>query len=634
MHTNKLTGCNTQCAKPRAILTAEKAVEIFRRSPQCDGMFTATSVGREYGVSEKAVRDIWSARTWCDETRHLDPLRPHRESKLPGRPLGKRDSAPRRRKLSNSDFPAEMKCKGPTKSSTFSHGSLQQMTGAIDGDSPAQHQDIQSSSFFGCPGLRIEQYGMDNQSGGVEDGSFADFQLIAISASSSQNNMRSLPSTDLCPGVLDFSLPFKMGCRSRASATADIAERAHSDGSSGGNGGGNGVGESDVQQIGGLAEPGGASSKSNSRGHNSSVGFGWSDAFSEEDGWDGADNWSRAGMGRCQSLRTAVTPTTYDKASCDRIKRYQPSAVSAHFAPNTNNGCDQVPPIAVAEQSERWAYNSQAAHAADGDRRGWASDFNLGWPERPAGDQEPCPARAPPYAAVSSRADRAYMAGAYTEKIQQDPPQGCLWSATPRGGAGSTWQLEPEHWTPVFDPPPKRSTAGETQSPHESLEHGVKMKQQELRYPPQQHSHHDPEHHQIHLGIHHQYHNHHSSYHHHHQHRQQYHMQDHNHQSHHQHPRCPPDVGHQHRRMQQAQQQQQPARLDPQTYQLLQYAMLQEQHQHQHFQYLAQQPSQQYDPTLRNWGQGQPGQDQPRHPCNWQGQQQDSSHHPEIYDRA
>ena len=169
-------------------------------------------------------------------------------------------------------------------------------------------------------------------------------------------------------------------------------------------------------------------------------------------------------MGRCQSLRTAVTPTTYDKASCDRIKRYQPSAVSAHFAPNTNNGCDQVPPIAVAEQSERWAYNSQAAHAADGDRRGWASDFNLGWPERPAGDQEPCPARAPPYAAVSSRADRAYMAGAYTEKIQQDPPQGCLWPATPRGGAQSTWQLEPEHRTSAFDPPPKRLRAEESRS--------------------------------------------------------------------------------------------------------------------------------------------------------------------------
>ena len=93
----------TPSSKPRAVLTCGKAVDIFRRSlPSAGCLFsaeklTATFVAQEYGINEKTVRDIWTGRTWYNETLHLDPHRPHREAKTAGRPRGKRDSIPRRK---------------------------------------------------------------------------------------------------------------------------------------------------------------------------------------------------------------------------------------------------------------------------------------------------------------------------------------------------------------------------------------------------------------------------------------------------------------------------------------------------------------------------------------------------------
>ena len=100
-------------SKPRAILTSEKAVEIFSRSVPPTGSSSAerphaTSVAREYGVSEKTVRDIWTGRTWSDETRHLDPHRPPREAKPTGRPRGRQDTEPRKRKLNNCEDSVSM----------------------------------------------------------------------------------------------------------------------------------------------------------------------------------------------------------------------------------------------------------------------------------------------------------------------------------------------------------------------------------------------------------------------------------------------------------------------------------------------------------------------------------------------
>ena len=86
-------------AKPRAILTQDQAVEIFMlKPPASDPKSSKHShrVARRYDVSEKTVRDIWRGRTWHAETKHLDPCRPARISAPPGRPLGKKDRAPRR----------------------------------------------------------------------------------------------------------------------------------------------------------------------------------------------------------------------------------------------------------------------------------------------------------------------------------------------------------------------------------------------------------------------------------------------------------------------------------------------------------------------------------------------------------
>jgi hypothetical protein len=57
---------------------------------------TATSVARAFDVSEKTVRDIWSARTWHDETLPLEVNRTPRAAKKIGRPPGRFDSKPRK----------------------------------------------------------------------------------------------------------------------------------------------------------------------------------------------------------------------------------------------------------------------------------------------------------------------------------------------------------------------------------------------------------------------------------------------------------------------------------------------------------------------------------------------------------
>lgn len=81
-----------QACRTHAILTAEQAVEIFKIRDESVGKrkCPARIVGKSYGVSEKAVRDIWNGRTWYKETMSLDPARvgmPMR-LRLPGRPRG------------------------------------------------------------------------------------------------------------------------------------------------------------------------------------------------------------------------------------------------------------------------------------------------------------------------------------------------------------------------------------------------------------------------------------------------------------------------------------------------------------------------------------------------------------------
>ena len=91
--------------KPRAILTREMVIEIYKmKTSSCSHTRkgpSASSLARSYNVNEKTVRDIWSARTWHDETLSLDLHRKPKPAKPTGRPLGRKDSAPRKRKFSD-----------------------------------------------------------------------------------------------------------------------------------------------------------------------------------------------------------------------------------------------------------------------------------------------------------------------------------------------------------------------------------------------------------------------------------------------------------------------------------------------------------------------------------------------------
>ena len=76
----------------RAKLTESDALNIYR----CKASITnAAAISKLYGVSEKAVRDIWTGRTWSKETWHLDESRPFPTKKM-GRPLGRKDAQPRK----------------------------------------------------------------------------------------------------------------------------------------------------------------------------------------------------------------------------------------------------------------------------------------------------------------------------------------------------------------------------------------------------------------------------------------------------------------------------------------------------------------------------------------------------------
>ena len=84
-------GRNT--GSPRAKLTEIDAVNIFGMKSS----ISAIILSNAYGVSEKAVRDIWIGRTWRKETWHLDPSRALQIKRL-GRPKGSKDSQPRKKR--------------------------------------------------------------------------------------------------------------------------------------------------------------------------------------------------------------------------------------------------------------------------------------------------------------------------------------------------------------------------------------------------------------------------------------------------------------------------------------------------------------------------------------------------------
>ena len=77
-----------QACRTRAILTVDQAIEVYKMKFEGSKQPRASAIAEAFGVSEKAVRDIWKGRTWNRETMHLDPKRAcmHQFLRLPGRP--------------------------------------------------------------------------------------------------------------------------------------------------------------------------------------------------------------------------------------------------------------------------------------------------------------------------------------------------------------------------------------------------------------------------------------------------------------------------------------------------------------------------------------------------------------------
>jgi hypothetical protein len=103
---NALPDRGSRIVRPHAILTSEQAIAIFKLklSPSGRTRPCASAVCSVYGVSEKAIRDIWKGRTWFEETSRFEPERPARDVRPPGRPKGRKDSAPRRTRQAKSSL--------------------------------------------------------------------------------------------------------------------------------------------------------------------------------------------------------------------------------------------------------------------------------------------------------------------------------------------------------------------------------------------------------------------------------------------------------------------------------------------------------------------------------------------------
>jgi len=86
-------------ARPRAILNEAQAIQIFQIKVAANTFMhprpSSVKIAELFGISEKAVRDIWNGRTWGSVTCHMDPSRPVQVRKDVGRPKGSKDSRPR-----------------------------------------------------------------------------------------------------------------------------------------------------------------------------------------------------------------------------------------------------------------------------------------------------------------------------------------------------------------------------------------------------------------------------------------------------------------------------------------------------------------------------------------------------------
>ena len=85
--------------RPRTVLTSMVAREIFQVKATHGFASTHSASQRlasKYGVSPKAIRDIWIGRSWLEATYDLWSVEDRPTRRIIGRPKGKKDSKPRK----------------------------------------------------------------------------------------------------------------------------------------------------------------------------------------------------------------------------------------------------------------------------------------------------------------------------------------------------------------------------------------------------------------------------------------------------------------------------------------------------------------------------------------------------------
>ena len=101
----KVHADKTKCNR-RFVLTREQVIEIFRIKESCANISIHSAsalLAVQYGVSSKAIRDIWTGRSWLNVTYDLWNGSDRPERKTLGRPKGSKDSRPRHSKLKSNE---------------------------------------------------------------------------------------------------------------------------------------------------------------------------------------------------------------------------------------------------------------------------------------------------------------------------------------------------------------------------------------------------------------------------------------------------------------------------------------------------------------------------------------------------
>ncbi|EKX35547.1 hypothetical protein GUITHDRAFT_165933 [Guillardia theta CCMP2712] len=99
----------------KATLSYEEARDIYSKRPQGKSdsalIISSTVLSNRYKISPKAVRDIWNKRTWIKATQSMWTREEFetflekaskKQSKKPGRPVGAKDSKPRKKRSNHS----------------------------------------------------------------------------------------------------------------------------------------------------------------------------------------------------------------------------------------------------------------------------------------------------------------------------------------------------------------------------------------------------------------------------------------------------------------------------------------------------------------------------------------------------